>query len=183
MLDPVTLRYAEALFGLAQRSGALDEVRSNVEGIARQLEDPSSSWFFDARIPLEQRRAKMRELTVGVHTLMRNFIELLFDKRREQVLRGLGAAFHAKSLQDRGAAEGVVESARALDDREIFTLQTALGARLGKEVTLTNEVVPDVLGGVRVIVGSQMMDASLRGRMDGLKKRLSLAPLPSLSEG
>ena len=66
---------------------------------------------------------------------------------------------------------------------EIASLATALGARLGKTVTLENRVADHVLGGVRVIVGSQMVDHSLRGRLDGMKKKLGSAALPSFSEG
>ena len=182
MLDPVTLRYAEALFSLAKREGALDTVRADVERLARELEAPAAAWFFDARVPVEERREKMLALAAGAHAFTRNFVGLAFDKRREDVLRGLGAAFHQRTLDDRGATEGTVESARPLGAAELASLQAALGARLGKDVTLKNEVVPDVLGGVRVIVGSQMMDASVRGRLEGLSKRMRNAPLPQLSD-
>lgn len=182
MLDPVTQRYAEALFSLSKRNGVLDAVRGDVQRLARELEAPAAAWFFDARVPLDERRAKMLELASGMNAYTRNFVALVFDKRREEVLRGLGAAFHTQGLADRGAAEGVVESARPLDDGEIARLAAALGARMGKEVSLRNEVTPDVLGGVRVIVGSQMVDASVRGRLDGLRRRMSQAPLPSLAD-
>jgi F-type H+-transporting ATPase subunit delta len=183
MLDPVTNRYAEALFGLAKKEGALDAVRSDVERLARELSSAGGELFFDARVPLDKRREKVESVTTAMHRLTRNFVGLLFEKRREEVLRQLGEAFHRRDLVDRQAAEGVVESARALGAGEIAGLATALGAKLGKTVTLANQVVPDLVGGVRVIVDSRMVDYSLRGRLDGLEKRLNAAPLPSLTEG
>jgi len=183
MLDPVSHRYAEALFSLARKEGALDAVTRDVERLARDLSHRGAGeFFFDARVSVETRRAKMRERSASMHPLTRNFVDLLFDKRREEVLRRLGEAFKQRALEAAGAAEGVVESARPLGALEISTLATALGAKLGKRITLENRVTPDVLGGVRVIVGSKMVDHSLKGRLEGLHKRMAGAPLPSLAD-
>lgn len=182
MIDPVTSRYAEALFSLAKREGMLDAVRADVEGLGRELEKPAGAVLFDARVPLATRRAHAEQLSASMHQVTRNLIGLVFDKRREEVLRGLGAAFKQRMLDEAGAAEGVVESARPLGSAELQSLASALGARLGKRVTLENKIDPDVLGGVRVIVGSKMFDHSVRGRLDGLEKKLATAPLPSLAD-
>ncbi len=182
--DPVTNRYAEALFGLAKQEGALDTVCDDVALLARELGVSAVGEFFvDARVPLGERRAKMDSLTADMHQLTRNLVGLIFDKRREDVLLGFGAAFKRHWLADQGADEGVVESARSLDDKEMASLAAALGKRLGKTLKLTNVVRPELLGGVRVIVGSQMVDRSIVGRLAGIKKRMQSAALPSLSEG
>ena len=184
MIDPVTSRYAEALFGLAKKRGALDAVCADVERLAGQLAAPGAAeLYFDARVPVEKRREGLVALAASMHELTRNFVALVVDKRREEVLTGLGAAFRRRLLEDKGAAEGVVESARPLGEPEIARLAASLSKHLAKDVTLTNEVNPAVVGGVRVIVGSQMIDGSIRGRLDGLKKRMAVAALPSLTEG
>ena len=183
MLDPVTSRYAEALFGLAKRNGVLDAVRSDVDRLSTELSSESvGSFFFDARIPIEDRRSRIEPFLSGVHEYTRSFVHLLFDKRREDVLKNLGAAFHRRMLDERGEAEGVVESARPLGAAEISNLAVTLGARLGRRVSLENKVNPEVVGGVRVIVGSKMVDGSLSGRMERLRKLLLDAPLPSLQD-
>lgn len=183
MLDPVSTRYTDALFNLAKEKGDLEQVRRDVERLARALGDPAvRASILDARIPIGRRRTGAGQLVGGAHQLVRNFVDLLFDKRREAVLPELGAAFHRRSLEEEGAAEGVVESARPLGASEIARLAVALGKRLGKEVSLENRVVPGLLGGVRVIVESKMVDCSLQGRLDGLRKRMFQAPLPSLQE-
>ena len=183
MLDPVTIRYTEALFGLARRSGILEEMRADVARLARELASPSNAAFlFDGRIPVEERRARIQPFLTGVHVFFRNFVNLLFDRRREEVLRNLGEAFHQRALDEEGAAEGLVESARPMSTREVSDLALALGARLGKKVALESRVNPEVLGGVRVVVGSKMLDCSLAGRMDELRRKLLAAPLPSLQE-
>ena len=180
MIDPVTNRYVEALFGLCVREGALADVERDVQRIAAELAVPGvGEFFFDARVSLEVRRAKLQPLLAGAHQLTQNFVNLLFDKRREDVLRNLGEAFHARLLRQRGEVEGTVESARPLGASELASLEAALGRRLGKVVRLKNEVRAGLIGGVRVIVDSRMLDGSLQGRLDGLRKRMVEAPLPS----
>ena len=183
MLDPVTIRYAEALFNLAKQNGQLEEVQRDVERFDAELERPGVAAFvFDARVSMNTRRDKIQPFFQGASKVFHDFANLLFDKRREEVLRDLRAAFHRRLLQERGGAEGVVESAMPLDASEMARIQTALGARLGKQLSLENRVVPELLGGVRVIVDNKMMDLSLRGRLDGLRKQMLEASLPSSSE-
>jgi len=183
MLDPVTTRYTEALFNLARSGGLLDVVQGDVDRLSGELASPSvSAFFFDARVSMETRREKIQPLLQGMAEITQNFVNLLFEKCREDVLGHIQQAFHQRMLAERGEAEGVVESARALDPAELAEMGVALGARLGKRVKLENRVVPDLVGGVRVIVESKMLDFSFAGRMDALRKRLLDAPLPSLQE-
>ena len=187
MLDPVTQRYAEALFRLARSqsvpAGTLDAVQSDVQRLATEFaQEGVGSFFVDARIPLEDRRSRIQGLIRDMNPITQNFVNLLFDKHREAVLLGIGEAFHQRTLDERGAAEGVVESARPLGSGELAELEVALGKRLGKQVTLEQQLKPELLGGVRLLVGSKMIDHSLQGRLTGLKRRLLDAALPAPSE-
>ena len=184
MLSPVANRYAEALFSLAKKEGALEEVRRDVGRLAAEFSHPNvANFLLDARVPSGERRKRLSPVLDGMHELTRNFCGLVFDKRRESLLPELGEAFHRHVLEEHGAAEGYVESARPLEPQEIDRLAQAVGQQLGKKLSLENKVNPELLGGVRVIVGSRMVDFSLSGRLGGLKKRMLDAPLPSLAEG
>ena len=179
-VNPVTTRYAEALFRLALRSGQLANVQTDVERLSAEVENERvSAFLFDARVPVEKRQASLQGLLSGLSPLVRNFVNLLFDKRRENVLRGLRAAWRRRSLAERGAVEGTVESARPLGPGEIAELGRVLGSRLGLEVQLENEVVPELLAGVRVTVGGRMLDNTAVGRLEGLRRRMLDAQLAS----
>lgn len=181
MIDPVTSRYAEALFGLARARGLLESVRADVAALARLCaEGGGGAFVFDERLPLEARRARLAERTTALSPLVQDFLQLLFDKRRVEVLRHLRAAFHQRDLAERGAAEGVVESARPLAPEDLARLAAALGPHLGKTLVLENRLQPGLIGGLRVVVESLMIDASLAGRLEGLRKNLLAAPLPRL---
>ncbi len=183
MIDAVTSRYTEALFRLARSRGALEAVRADVEHLSRELvHSKAGAFLFDVRLPLESRRERARALLDGLHPLTADFVHLLLTKRREAVLRRLGPAFHRRLLEERGAAEGVVESARPLPPDELSRLERALGEKLGKELHLENKLVPGLLGGVRVIVENRMLDASLQGRLEGLRRNLLAAALPHAFE-
>jgi len=176
--DPVSARYVEALFRLAQRQGALGEVDADVHRLAAELSSESVQRFlFDARVDMSERRGKLDTLLTDMHTLTKNFVGLLFSKRREQVLSGLGAAWRRRSLSERGAVEGIVQSARELGSGEVAELALALGRTLGKDVQLENQVVPDLVGGVRVFVDNRMLDCSVQGRLASLRQRMLSAPL------
>jgi len=178
MIDPVTTRYADALYNLASRAGRLESVMADVERIGTILDSPGVLEFtFDARVSAETRSEKLRSGLGPMDELTVSLVGLLFDKRREEVLRGLAPAVHRRSLVEGGQGEGTVESARPLDSDEIEQVSKALGDRLGLEVTLENRIEPDLIGGVRAVVGNRMLDCSLRGRLEGLRKCMNEAPL------
>lgn len=180
LVDPVTTRYVEAFFELASDKGVVDEVRGDVELIATEVGDAVvSAWLFDARVPVEDRRAQVLKLTSSCHQLTQDFVGLLFAKNREEVLKDLGAAFRLKWLASRGSVEGIVESALGLRAEDISALAVAIGARLGKEVLLRNRINSHLVGGVRVLVDNKLIDFSVEGRMAGLRRKLMECELPS----
>ena len=172
----VSNRYAKALFELAKDKGALDAVERDVEFLAAEMaNDAVANFLFDGRIPLEEKTKRLEFIEPHVNPLTYNFVRLLCEKRRLEVLRELGAAFRRRSLAEKGAVEGVVESARPLSDDDVTSLATALGKLLGKTVQLKPEIDTDLIGGVRVFVDNKMLDQSLRGRLDGLRDTLMSA--------
>lgn len=172
-VDAVTARYVGALFELAEEQGALDEVRSDVDQLAEALQDGDlAAYVLDARIPSAEKRARFGAATKDFHPLTANFVQLLFDKRREAVLSHLGAAFRKRFLESRGAVEGVVQSARPLGDKELEELRGALSKLLHKDVLLENQIDSALIGGVRVLVDHRLLDQSVRGRLAGLRRTL-----------
>jgi F-type H+-transporting ATPase subunit delta len=175
---PVALRYATALFELAREQGLLERVEADVERVAREVADERvAAWLYDARVPAADKRARLDALAGQMQPLTANFLRLLADKRRLEVLRELGPAFRRSVLAERNATEGVVESARPLDADELERLAAALGSLLGKRVELTNRVRPELKAGVRVFVDNKLIDQSVAGRLEKLRGRLREARL------
>jgi len=180
--DPVTARYAGALYGLAKRKGVLDDVSRDVAALAAEIARPATrNLLFNPRVEREAKRVQLSPALAAAHPLVRNFTNLLLDKGREEVLRGLANPWKRLTLDERGAAEGFVESARPLEPAEIARLATALSKAMGRTLILENRIVPSLLGGVRVIARNRMIDGSGRGRLETLRRRMLDARLPVAS--
>jgi F-type H+-transporting ATPase subunit delta len=183
IVDPVTLRWAEALYGLARKQGALATVQTDVARLSTALSGQLGRDAFHPRLDREQRRALALGSVGAAHTLLQNFVALAFDRRREEVLRHLGRAFQRLANVERGVLEGVAESARPLGQAELSLLAREVGAHLGKQVTLENKLVPELLGGARVTAGNRMIDWSVQGRLEALRRRMLEAPLTLAASG
>jgi F-type H+-transporting ATPase subunit delta len=180
--DAVTTRWATALFNLAKRHGALDDVARDVQRLGSETSAPAvRDWMLAEGRRSSERRTKIEGLLGGFHPLMQNFVRLALDKRREGVLVGLAPAFHERMLDEQGAVEGFVESAHEIPGETVAVLAGALSKKIGKQVRLDSRVVPELIAGVRVFVGARLIDRSVRGRLEGLRSKLYEARLPSAS--
>jgi len=178
MASAVTARYVEALFQLALERGSLEQVAADMQKMGAEVSVPEVVAFLsDARVTNTEKAACLEPLLVSLDESVANFVGLLFEKSRAEVLVEAGEAFRLRVLEHRGATEGRVESARSLDPAQIEELATAIGRQLGKEVILKNEVDPSLVGGVRVFVDNRMIDNSVQGRLSGLERKLREARL------
>jgi F-type H+-transporting ATPase subunit delta len=178
--DPVTQRYADALWLLAQEKGVLAAVTADVQKLAQALANPVvRDALVNPRRDREERKKAILAAAAGLNPLVTNLVGLLFDKAREEVLLHVQDAFHGLQLEAAGQIEGVVESARPLGQTELDMVAAQLGPQFGKKLLLTNKIVPDLVGGARVIAGNRMIDYSVQGRLDALRRKLMDAPLPA----
>jgi F-type H+-transporting ATPase subunit delta len=181
-LDPVTLRYSGALYNLAQKKGALPAVARDVERLGREIAEPALAGLLDnPRLDTEKKRTALAPVIAGMHVLTQNCVNLLLDKGRVAVLEKLALAFRRRELEERGAVQGIVESVRPLDKADVQRLSVAIGARLGKELLLENVIVPELIGGARVLAANRMVDMSVQGRLDGMRRKLMDATMPPSS--
>ena len=167
-VGPVSARYAGALFELAREAGAIDKVQADVEMLAKER----GASALGESTPHDVAHRRVEDLAKRMHKLTGNFVRLLRDKRRLDVLDELPAAFRRCVLAHNNSVEGVVESARPLGSGEVAELAVAIGALLGKQVLLTSRVAPELLAGVRVYVDNKLIDQSALGRLDALRGNL-----------
>jgi F-type H+-transporting ATPase subunit delta len=177
--DAVTARWADALYNVAAREKAVDAVQQDTQRLSAEVARPAvAAFFFGGGVSEADRRAKVGALLESLHPMTQKFVRLLFDRRRQEVLRGIGAAFKKRVMDHKGEVEGTLESAHSLPDAEVAAVAAKIGSMLGKGVHLRATVNPELIGGVRVLVGARMLDASIQGRLTGLRQRLLNAPLP-----
>ncbi len=174
----MTARWAQALFDLASDKSVLDGVERDVEFLAAEMSVPEvSAHLFDARVPREVKARRLELLKPHILGLTYNFLRLLQDRGRLEVLRDLGEAFKVLSNARHGVAEGVVETPRPLGAPELEALSAALSSRLGKQVRLETRIVPELIAGVRVFIDNKLLDQSAVGRLERLRTQLQEASL------
>ena len=165
-------RYATALFELARDSKALPKVEASLATVQQAL-DESADFKALTTSPLIARgpAAKAVAATAGVLKLdatTTNFLGVLAQNRRLSQLPAIIRAFRQLAAQHRGETTAEVVSAHPLDAEQVDALKAQLRTRLGRDVTVDLSVDPSLLGGLVVKIGSQMIDSSIKTRLNSL---------------
>jgi F-type H+-transporting ATPase subunit delta len=154
-------------------------VGADLERMAQALRDPAlRSVLLDPQTGVAQRRALLAKVIASAHELSRNVITVVLERRRQAILPELHAAFMALARAAKGEAEGVVESARPLSKEQVRELETTFSRHVGRKTTLRTEVLPALLGGIRVRVGNTLYDGSVASALEDLERRLMEAQVP-----
>lgn len=177
----VSGRYATALFELARDSGELDAISGDLDQLEAALRDSDdfSALVASPVYSREQQSAVVGALAdrMGVARKTRNFLLLLAQKGRLYVLGDAVRDFKSLARAHRGVVEARVSSARPLSDSQRAALKSSLQAAAGGEILLNETVDESLLGGLVVQLGSKMLDASLRNRLDQVQTAMKEATL------
>ena len=166
-------RYATALFDLALERGALEKVEADL-GAVEAAVGASADLKRMLSSPIVSRDEHQRTLEafadrLGLGDLVRNFLGLLAQKRRLLALSGVLAQFRLLVAAHRGEETAEVVSAAPLEAGDLDRLKASVAHHAGRAVNLTARVDPSLLGGLVVRIGSRMVDASLKTRLQQLE--------------
>jgi F-type H+-transporting ATPase subunit delta len=166
-------RYATALFDIALEQRALDAIKSDLDRFD-QLVVESEDLQRLVRSPVfsadEQKKALDAILQkTGIGGVAANFIGLVTTKRRLFAIRDMIKAYRALVARHKGEARAEVTVAEPLSDTHLNALKSALKSTTQKEVALDVRIDPEILGGLIVKLGSRMVDASLRTKLNSIK--------------
>jgi F-type H+-transporting ATPase subunit delta len=165
--------YAEALFGAARELDDLEEVLSDLgefTGVLHESEE-LRLFFYGGQIPERQKRRALDGLTEGMKASTTNFLKVLVDNGREEILEEVLARYEQLVKEHLGRIEVEVTTAIELSDEQLDRLKDRLGSVLeGREIILEANVAPDLLGGAVFRFGGRLMDGSIRGRLESLRE-------------
>jgi F-type H+-transporting ATPase subunit delta len=166
-------RYATALYDLALEQRALDAVKADLDRF-EALVDGSEDLKRLVRSPVftaeEQKGALAAILEkAGIGGLAANFLALVAQKRRLFAVREMLRAFRALVSRHKGETRAEVTVAEPLSENHLNALKEALKSTTKKEVALDIRVDPAILGGLIVKLGSRMVDASLKTKLNSIK--------------
>ena len=165
-------RYAIALFDLARESKSIDAVERSLATIRDALAQ-SDDFRNLTKSPLVSRENATKAVMasageMGIDPTTTRFLGVLAHNRRLGDLPAIVRAFRQLAARHRGEIAAEVTSAHPLDEAQVSELKQQLRTRVGSEVSVELDVDPDLLGGLVVRIGSQMIDSSIRTRLNAL---------------
>lgn len=169
-------RYASALFGLARDERQIDSVSRSLDLLNQALVD-SREFSQLVSSPLIDRDEAGKAFaavaeTLGLDPITRNFLGVLARNGRKNQLRPVIRAFRRLVAEHRGETTAEVVTAHPLKDDQIAALKDRLRTRAGRDVSIETSVDPEILGGIVIKMGSQMIDASIRTKLNRLAEAM-----------
>ncbi|CAN1526886.1 AtpH F0F1-type ATP synthase, delta subunit (mitochondrial oligomycin sensitivity protein) [Rhabdaerophilaceae bacterium] len=166
-------RYAVALFELANEANSLDAVSADLEGFVALLNgNPDLDMLCKNPVFTSEEQAQALGAVldkVGIGGLAGNFLRLVAVKRRLFLVRSMASGFRALVAQKNGIVSAEVTVASPLSDKNRQAVLEALQASSGQSIALTERVDPAIIGGLVVKMGSRMIDASLKTKLNAMK--------------
>ncbi len=174
--DPINTGYARALFEMAQAEGVVSRVEEELFRLSELLKgNPELLQFLkDPNIKSEGKRRALSDLFQGrVHPLVLTTLTSLSDQDRGGRVLHVIEEFSSIAATARQKVTGEVTTAITLDGDTLSRLVTALNRATGKNVQLFQKVDPAILGGAIIKVGEQIIDGSLRRKLDQMQAKLA----------
>lgn len=169
--------YATALFGIAAAEDALERVSEELFEFAKAVEQNHDfrSALTDIHVPAERKQAMVRELIgerASEHT--RNILDFVLSQGRAGQLPEIVEQLAALAAEERNKVMAEIRTAVELDEATQQRLAEAIGKATGKAVEVRVIVDPNVIGGVYAKVGDQVIDGTVRRRLQQLRERLEV---------
>jgi F-type H+-transporting ATPase subunit delta len=171
--------YAEALMSIAKSTDLIDRFGEDVSSLLNLLENSEDLQIFleSPVVKEEDKKAVLRQISGDqLHPYIMNFLMLLVDRRRIRFLQGILKQFQAQLRELKQTVVAEVISAVELTDAQRQSVSEKVKAMTSaNQVELDTKIDPDLIGGVIIKVGSQVIDASLRGQLRRIGISLSRA--------
>lgn len=169
--------YAEALFDVAKKGEKLDAVGEGLGGFADAVEGDREMqvFLFSPHFSSAEKEEGLRRAVTGAEPELLNFIRLLIEKGRMTEVFRVRREFDQLWKRERKQIDVTVTSAVALDPAVVARIGEEIERQTGRSVELASDVDEEIVGGVVLQVGNMVLDASIRNRLEKLRKSVARA--------
>jgi F-type H+-transporting ATPase subunit delta len=176
-VEEIAQVYARSLFEVAKEHDKLDVVRDQLGEIADAVAEQHDLqvFFFSPYFSTDEKVDGLQRALEDADEAVLNFLELLIEKHRMPALFRIRREFEALWEEENRLLPVQVTSAIELDESTVSQIGDAIGEQTGRRIELTSEVDPDILGGIVLRVGNSILDASIRNRLEKLRKQVARA--------
>ena len=167
--------YARALFEVASEHDTLDEIHdqlgefSDAMNSSREL----AVFFFSPYFSVPEKKQGLDRAVTDANPEFRNFLEALIERHRMPAIFRIRAEFDSLWDEARKLLPVQIISAIELDEATINGLGERIGAEVDRHIEMSSVVDPDIIGGIVLRVGNLIMDASIRNRLEQLRKQVA----------
>jgi F-type H+-transporting ATPase subunit delta len=167
--------YARSLFAVAREHDKLDLIHEQLAQFADAVSTNRDLqiFFFSPYFATAEKEAGLERMLDGVDQTLLNFLKLLIEKHRMPVVFRIRADFERLWEEENRLLPVEITSAVALDPETTRSLGETIGERAGRRVSLAANVDPDIIGGIVVRVGNSILDASIRNRLEQLRRHVA----------
>jgi F-type H+-transporting ATPase subunit delta len=176
-VEEIAQVYARSLFEVAQEQDKLDAVHEQLDEFADELAENREFqlFFFSPYFSSQEKKDGIGKVVDGADEHFQRFLELLAERHRMPVLFRIRREFDRLWAEENRLLPVTITSAVELDDKMTKDVGKRIEEQTGQRVELTTKVDPDVLGGLVMQVGNMVMDASVRARLERLRKQVARA--------
>ena len=176
-MEEIAEVYARALFEVAKENDVLDRVHEELGQFADALEGDRNLqvFLFSPYFSSEEKKQGVRRIVTDADERIVNFLELLAERHRMPALFRIRRLFDGLWAEENKLLPVTVTSATELDEGLVEEIGARIQEQTGRRVELSSKVDPELLGGLMVRVGNMVLDATVRNRLEQLRKQVAKA--------
>jgi F-type H+-transporting ATPase subunit delta len=176
-VEEIAQVYARSLFEVAQERDELDEIREQLGQFADALDKDRDLqvFFFSPYFSTQEKKDGLHKAVTGASETFMNFLEALVERHRMPAVFRIRARYDDLWDNANQLLPVQVTSAVKLDEATVSSIGERIGEQTGLKVELSSDVDPDILGGIVLRVGNSILDASIRNRLNQLRKQIAQA--------
>jgi F-type H+-transporting ATPase subunit delta len=176
-MEEIAAVYARSLFEVAKEQGKLDEIREQLGQIADAVAESRElqTFFFSPYFSTQEKEEGLEKAVTGADPILMNLLRLLIENHRMPVLFRLRRAYDDRWQEENRLLPVEVTSAVDLDEDTVRQIGDRIAEQTDRKVQLSARVEPDILGGIVVRVGNTVLDASVRNRLEQLRRQVARA--------
>ena len=176
-MEEIAQVYARALFEVASERDSLDEVREQLGAFADAVHENRdlAVFFFSPYFSVLEKKDGLQRTVLDANPAIDNFLQALIERHRMPAIFRIRSQFDALWDEERKLLPVQVTSAIELDAETVQSLGERIGKEIDRTVEVSSNVDPDILGGIVLRVGNVILDASIRNRLEQLRKQVAQA--------
>jgi F-type H+-transporting ATPase subunit delta len=176
-MEEVASVYARSLFEVAREQDKLDVLREQLGQFADAMAEDRDLqvFFFSPYFSTQEKEQGLERALTGADPVLLNFLRLLIENHRMPVIFRVRRAYDALWEDANRLLPVEVTSAVELDEAVVGQIGDRISEQTGRRVQLSAHVEPDILGGLVVRVGNTVLDASIRNRLEQLRRQVARA--------